>query len=282
MSWLTSEDHAAQFAVAGAAVGASSSGSETAQTTRESSAISPIILAACLCVAVAGGAFFSVAGTIGLDALPIPASLNGLTSASLDDLLGAIGLSRTKAADAQQQAAKIAKLDRGMEAVSSQVVDLLSRMEAAGIRNVEDGQRIARLTDQMTTIASAADDPYSVAGNGVDVALLRSSIDAISARNDSRIAAINKRLDRIETVVAGRPTTDVTGSISRIPTHRRARHTKLSGWTAQEMLGDITLTGRTGTFEATPGSQVPGLGRIEAIRREQDHTLVVTNRGTIL
>ncbi len=122
--------------------------------------------------------------------------------------------------------------------------------------------------------------PRGAGGGECGIALLRTSIDDISARTDKQIATVNKRLDRLESLVEGRG--EVTGSITRTPARKRSHRANLTDWSAQEVLGDVILTGRTGSFEARPGTIVPGLGRVEAVRHEDGRSIVVTNRGQIV
>ncbi|HVY59883.1 MAG TPA: hypothetical protein VHA77_18675 [Xanthobacteraceae bacterium] len=276
MPWQTSESHATQVAGAGANASATIPTSDTSSE----SAISPIILAGCLALAVGAGAFLSLSGTSGFDA--------ALKYANLDTLLDTVGLSRSSIATTEQkQADTISRLDRGMDALSAQVAVLTSKMEAAGLGDAD--QRLSRLDtdvghlkDQIAAIQTAQDDPFTLEGSKVDATMLRSSIDELSARSNSQIAAVNKRLDRIEMIVAGRA--EVTGSISAPPSQRKRTHRAgISGWTAQEIFGTgIVVVGSSGTYEAKPGTTVPGLGRIEAIRLEDGHSTVVTNRGSLI
>jgi hypothetical protein len=42
------------------------------------------------------------------------------------------------------------------------------------------------------------------------------------------------------------------------------------------------IEGRQGIFEVYAGDPVPGLGRIDAIRRQDGHWVVVTSKGLIV
>ncbi len=42
------------------------------------------------------------------------------------------------------------------------------------------------------------------------------------------------------------------------------------------------IQGRNGILEVLPGEFIPGLGRIEAIRRQDGHWVVMTSRGLIV
>jgi hypothetical protein len=46
--------------------------------------------------------------------------------------------------------------------------------------------------------------------------------------------------------------------------------------------GGALIEGRQGIFEVYAGDLVPGLGRIDAVRRQDGHWVVVTSRGLVI
>jgi len=110
--------------------------------------------------------------------------------------------------------------------------------------------------------------------------LLQTSLDELSLGRDSETDSINKRLAKIEDVISIRA--DVTASIPRqtFPPLPRKRAVRGSAWSAHETsLGVYTVKGPTGTYEATVGSYVPGLGRIEAINNQGGRLRIVTGKN---
>jgi hypothetical protein len=83
---------------------------------------------------------------------------------------------------------------------------------------------------------------------------------------------------------------EVTGSISppaaapaAAPKVEVARMPTVEGWTLHDVVnGSALIEGRQGMFEVYAGDPVPGLGRIDAIRRQDGHWVVVTSRGLIV
>jgi hypothetical protein len=83
---------------------------------------------------------------------------------------------------------------------------------------------------------------------------------------------------------------EVTGSISSptatpaaAPKVEVARMPTVEGWTLHDVVnGSALIEGRQGMFEVYAGDPVPGLGRIDAIRRQDGHWVVVTSRGLIV
>jgi len=80
---------------------------------------------------------------------------------------------------------------------------------------------------------------------------------------------------------------DVTGSISAptaaAPKVELARLPTVEGWLLRDVAnGGALIEGRQGIFEVYAGDPVPGLGRIDAIRRQDGRWVVVTSRGLIV
>jgi hypothetical protein len=79
---------------------------------------------------------------------------------------------------------------------------------------------------------------------------------------------------------------EVTGSISppaAAPKVEVARLPTLDGWSLRDVVdGGAVIEGRQGIFEVYAGDPVPGLGRIDAIRRQDGHWVVVTSKGLIV
>ena len=92
----------------------------------------------------------------------------------------------------------------------------------------------------------------------------------------------------VATPVASVPAKEVTGSISApTPTPPAkpevARLPTVEGWRILDIAdGGATIEGRSGVFEVYAGDPVPGLGRIDAIRKQDGRWTVVTSKGLIV
>ena len=83
---------------------------------------------------------------------------------------------------------------------------------------------------------------------------------------------------------------EITGSISppaaasaAAPKVEVARMPTVEGWSLRDVgNGGALIEGRQGIFEVYAGDPVPGLGRIDAIRRQDGHWVVVTSKGLIV
>jgi hypothetical protein len=134
---------------------------------------------------------------------------------------------------------------------------------------------------------------------------LKTSIEGSAKQSNAQVAKITDRLDRADktqTDTAAR-VARTTESLDRID-HRlngAAEQTGavpsaslapgpgrppaiLDGWVLRDLFngGALIQSPRNGVLEVIPGDNVPGLGRIDAIRRQDGRWVVVTSRGLIV
>jgi hypothetical protein len=161
----------------------------------------------------------------------------------------------------------------------------------------------------------------SVARIDADVLSLKTSVDHTSKLGMSQFNKTSERLDKLEkaqiepaaklaklseaveklhaapppapvpvAAAAPAPAKEVTGSISApaaapaaAPKVEVARLPTVEGWLLRDVAnGGAVIEGRQGIFEVYAGDPVPGLGRVDAIRRQDGHWVVVTSRGLIV
>lgn len=76
-------------------------------------------------------------------------------------------------------------------------------------------------------------------------------------------------------VTAAPKVADVKTEVGRLPT--------VEGWTLRDVAnGGALIEGRQGVYEVYAGDPVPGLGRVDAIRRQDGRWVVVTSKGLIV
>jgi hypothetical protein len=162
----------------------------------------------------------------------------------------------------------------------------------------------------------------SVARIDADIAALKASVEHTSKAGTSQFSKTSDRLDKVEkaqgeplaklaklsdaveklraapaTVVAAAPAAsrDVTGTIAPPataavapapvppPKPEIARLPTVEGWVLRDVEnGSALIAGRQGSYEVYPGDPVPGLGRIDAIRKQDGKWVVVTSKGLIV
>jgi hypothetical protein len=113
----------------------------------------------------------------------------------------------------------------------------------------------------------------------------------------AKLAKLSEAVDKLRSqapaVVAAAPVAaakDVTGSIAApavapatAPKTELARLPTVEGWVLRDVAnGGALIEGRQGIYEVYAGDPVPGVGRVDAIRRQDGRWVVVTNKGLIV
>jgi len=123
--------------------------------------------------------------------------------------------------------------------------------------------------------------------------------DRVQADPPAKLVKIAEALDRLERRVAAIPTpppavasapaapaNDVTGTVTPRPAPETKAPPKpaiLEGWVLRRAYDGVALIeGRMGVIEVEPGAPLPGGGRVEEIKRQDGHWVVVTSKGLIV
>jgi hypothetical protein len=128
----------------------------------------------------------------------------------------------------------------------------------------------------------------------VDLAALKASVDGGNRNGNAQLSKLTERIERMErnqTEPVARLSkaaenleriarAETTGSI--VPPQPIGPRPPGEGWVLREVRrGTAILDGRTGTIEVDPGDIVPGMGRVEDIRKQDGRWIVVTAKGVI-
>jgi hypothetical protein len=124
-------------------------------------------------------------------------------------------------------------------------------------------------------------------------------VEKAQAEPAARLAKLSEAVDRLRAAppaaapvpVAAAPAAakEATGSVTAAPVPlpapkpEVARLPTMEGWVLRDVAnGGALIEGPRGIFEVYAGDPVPGLGRIDASRRQDGHWVVVTSRGLIV
>lgn len=145
--------------------------------------------------------------------------------------------------------------------------------------------------------ARAADS--AIAKVNAEIAALKSNAAAQSAKLTERIdriekaqaepaAKLAKLSEAVDKLRAPAPAAtaaaspETTGSIKPVAAQPN-RLPLVEGWTLREVYDGIaTVVGRSGIYDVIPGDPLPGVGRVDAIRKQDGRWVVVTSRGLIV
>lgn len=145
-----------------------------------------------------------------------------------------------------------------------------------------------------------------------NVAALRSTINLSTSAANTQFTKISETLDRVEKeraadreraaerertererterrVTTLPPSPEPTGSVpptagGAIEPKAATKTSVVEGWSLRRVYGSDSalVEGRYGVIEIIPGDLVPGLGRIQEIKRQDGHWVVVTSRGLVV
>jgi hypothetical protein len=127
-------------------------------------------------------------------------------------------------------------------------------------------------------------------------------LEKAQAEPSAKLARLSEAVDKLRTApvaVAAAPiaSKDVTGSVTppqaaatpaapapaaAAPKTEVGRLPTVEGWVLTDVgYGGALIESRRGSYEVYAGDSIPGLGRIDAIRRQDGHWVVVTSKGLI-
>ncbi|MGA9091299.1 MAG: hypothetical protein WB420_19580 [Bradyrhizobium sp.] len=118
-------------------------------------------------------------------------------------------------------------------------------------------------------------------------------LEKTQAEPAAKIARLSEAVDKLRAAPATAPVPvaaakDVTGSVTppapaTAPKVEVGRLPTVEGWVLRDVArGGALIEGRQGLYEVYAGDPVPGLGRIDAIRRQDGRWVVVTRKGLII
>ena len=121
-----------------------------------------------------------------------------------------------------------------------------------------------------------------------ELAAIKSNLDTTTRSTATQLAKLSDRLDKFDQHAA---TAEITGSIATpasAPVPQPVAAPKipdriLQDWVVQDVQSGRALVANRygGMFDVGEGSMLPGIGRIDQIKRQDGQWLVLTERGTI-
>ncbi len=176
--------------------------------------------------------------------------------------LAASGVARHDVADAS--APRSADTRTMMQALNKELAELNALKASLDTANRNAGTQFGKITDRLTSLEHAQAEPAA------------------------KLARLTETVDRLDKRAAAAP--EITGSIAKPaePTPAAAAAPAiaeriLTDWIVRDVRNGRALVENRygGVFVATPGGNLPSLGHVEAVRRQDGGWIVVTAKGTI-
>jgi|SRR5579871_6729165 len=143
---------------------------------------------------------------------------------------------------------------------TSERLDKLERSQA------EPAAKLAKLSEAVDKLHALPVPPPAVAA-AASVASKETTGSISSTSAPQQVAAV--------AVPKNDPKLDAKTEVGRLPT--------LDDWVLRDVgYGGALIGSRRGTYEVYAGDMIPGLGRVDAIRRQDGRWVVVTSRGLIV
>jgi hypothetical protein len=212
------------------------------------------------------------------------ASINGGANDSIRELFRGAGFGRTSeiVAEQRRQATALQNIELAVSRARADVAVLNTRVDeaenlyraavAAVPGSLVSGSR--EPGNQALDYLPSGDLPKG-SDHELDLGALRSSLDEQAERNRNEFHAVNKRLDWLEKFIYG-----PEGAVQPAGTARRPGRQFARGWRVLHAAnGAAVISGKGGAIDVIPGSKVPDLGRVSAIRQERGRWVVVTDNG---
>ena len=183
------------------------------------------------------------------------------------------------ASPAPAQVADTSALDASVSRIDADIVALKANVEHASKTGLS---QFNRSNDRLDKLEKAQAEPMA------KLAKLSETVDKLRAPPPAAPAQ----------AAATVPAKETTGSIAPAPTQAAAaapapalaapktevgRLPTVDGWRLRDVAnGGALIEGRDGLYEVYAGDPIPGIGRVDAIRRQDGRWVVVTSKGLIV
>ncbi len=196
-------------------------------------------------------ALATVAGALG----------GALATAGVGKLMAA-GDSASAAAQSKESA-----LEASVARIDADIVALKASLEHTAKTGVT---QFNKASDRLDKVEKAQVEPAA------KLARLSEAVDKLRAAQASATAVPAKEVTgSVPQAAAAGPAAPPKTEVARLPT--------VDGWVLRDVVnGSALIEGRRGMYEVYAGDPVPGLGRVDAIRKQDGRWVVVTTKGLIV
>lgn len=192
---------------------------------------------------------------------------------ALGGALATAGVGKLMAGDSAQASVKDSALEASVTRLDAEIVALKAGLEHNS--KTTTGQ-LNKASDRLDKVEKAQAEPAA------KLAKLSETVDKLRAAQASATTTA---------AAAPAPAKDVTGSVPQQaaaapaapPKPEVARLPTVEGWVLRDVAnGYALIESRRGMYEVYAGDPVPGLGRVDAIRKQDGRWVVVTSKGLIV
>ncbi len=182
-----------------------------------------------------------------------------------------VGLQHFAGAAAAPVATANTAFDTAVERIDSDIAGLKASVEHTSKMGLS---QFNKTSDRLDKLEKAQAEPAA------KIAKLSETVEKLHAAPPAPVAAAAPPPKEVTGSVtppsaAAAPKAEAKVEVGRLPT--------IDGWILRDVAnGGALIEGRQGIFEVYAGDPVPGLGRVDAIRRQDGRWVVVTSKGLIV
>lgn len=143
---------------------------------------------------------------------------------------------------------------------------------------------VAKLTNDVAALKTSTASHADRVGKIEKLEDRVSKVEKAQAEPAAKLAKLSEAVEKLRAAEAtGSVAKPATAAPAPTPAPAVSRLPVVSGWTLLDVgRGSATVEGRDGVFEVFAGDPLPGVGRVDAIRRQDGRWVVVTSRGLIV
>jgi hypothetical protein len=170
-----------------------------------------------------------------------------------------------------------ANVEQNARAGTSQLNKSSDRLDKVEKAQAEPAAKLAKLSEAVEKLRAAQAAPVASAAPSAAVSLPAAAVTPVAAHAAPAAAKEKEITGSIAppATAAAAPAASAKVELARLPA--------VEGWVLRDVgNGGALIESRRGLFEVYAGDAVPGLGRVDAIRRQDGRWVVVTTKGLIV
>ena len=166
-------------------------------------------------------------------------------------------------------------LEASVARIDADIVALKASVEHTSKAGVS---QFSKASDRLDKVEKAQAEPAA------KLAKLSEAVEKLRAQSAAAVVAAAPAANRDVTASIAPPATAAAAPVPLpAPKPEIARLPVVEGWVLRDVEnGSALIEGRQGAFEVYAGDPVPGLGRVDAIRKQDGRWVVVTSKGLIV
>jgi hypothetical protein len=200
---------------------------------------------------------------------------------ALGGALATAGVGKLMAGDSASASAKDSALEASVARIDADILALKASLEHTAKAGAT---QFNKTSDRLDKVEKAQVDPAAKLAKLSDtVAKLSEATDKLRAAQASAASAQAQAKDVNVTGSVSQQVAAAAAAPAAAPKPEVARMPTVEGWVLRDVAnGSALIEGRRGMYEVFAGDPIPGLGRVDAIRKQDGRWVVVTSKGLIV